>query len=60
MTFHDNKKRFPYSFFKGGPGKMRVKVHKLIPTHGLTLENRKELKKATREVILKELLNPTV
>lgn len=60
MTFHDNKKRFPYSFFKGGPGKMRVKVHKLLPTAGLTLENRKELKKETREVILKELLEPTV
>lgn len=60
MTFHDNKKRFPYSFFKGGPGKMRVKVHKLIPTAGLTLENRKELKKETREIILNELLKPTV
>jgi len=60
MTFHDNKKRFPYSFFKGGPGKMRVKVHKLIPTAGLTLENRKELKKETREIILNELLKPTI
>ena len=60
MTFHDNKKRFPYSFFIGGPGKMRVKVHKLIPTAYLTLDNRKELKKETREVILEELLLPTV
>lgn len=60
MTFHDNKKRFPYSFFIGSPGKMRAKVHKLIPTSNLTLENRKELKKETREVILNELLKPTV
>ncbi|OAD91137.1 acyl-phosphate glycerol 3-phosphate acyltransferase [Aequorivita soesokkakensis] len=60
MTFHDNKKRFPYSFFIGGPGKMRVKVHKLIPTATLTLDSRKELKKETREVILNELLAPTV
>lgn len=60
MSFHDNKKRFPYSFFKGGPGKMRVKVHHPIPTAGLTLDNRKEIKKETREVILRELLNPTV
>ena len=60
MTFHDNKKRFPYYFFIGGPGKMRVKAHKLIPTENLTLEDRRELKKATREVILTELLNPTV
>lgn len=60
MTFHDNKKRFPYSFFIGSPGKMRAKVHKLIPTENLTLENRKELKKETRDVILNELLHPTV
>jgi len=60
MTFHDNKKRFPYSFFIGGPGKTRVKVHKLISTEGLTLENRKVLKKETRDVILGELLKPTV
>ncbi len=60
MTFHDNKNRFPYSFFIGGPGKMRVRVHKLIPTEKLTLDNRKELKKETRDVILNELLNPTV
>ncbi len=60
MTFHDNKKRFPYFFFKGGPGKMRVKIHNLIPTANLTLESRKDLKKETREVILNELLHPTV
>lgn len=60
MTFHDNKKRLPYSFFIGSPGKMRVKVHRLIPTAGLTLENRKEVKKETRDVILGELLEPTV
>lgn len=60
MTFHDNKKRFPFSFFIGSPGKMRVKVHHLFPTTGMTLENRKVLKNQTREVILKELLEPTV
>jgi 1-acyl-sn-glycerol-3-phosphate acyltransferase len=60
MTFHDNKKRFPYSFFIGSPGKMRVKVHKLISTENLILNNRKELKSETRAVILNELLEPTV
>ncbi len=60
MTFHDNKKRFPYALFKGGPGQMRVKVHHLFPTQGMTLENRKVLKNQTREVILKELQKPTV
>lgn len=56
MTFHDNKKRFPYAMFKGGPGKMRVKIHQLIPTSGLKLEDRKKLKEQTREVILNELM----
>lgn len=60
MTFHDNKKRFPYALFKGGPGQMRVKVQQLLPTTGMTLEDRKTLKNQTREVILKELQKPTV
>ncbi len=60
MTFHDNKKRFPYSFFIASPGKMRAKVHPLISTTNLTLDDRKELKKETRDTILNELLKPTV
>ena len=30
LTFKDNKKRFSYTFFSGGPGLMRVKIHKFI------------------------------
>ncbi|MAO07996.1 MAG: 1-acyl-sn-glycerol-3-phosphate acyltransferase [Alteromonas sp.] len=60
MTFHDNKKRFSYTFFSGGPGKMRVKIHSLIPTKILEMEDRRMLKLQTREVILEELKNPTV
>ena len=60
MTFHDNKKRFPYALFRGGPGKMRVKVHNLLATQGMVLEDRRTLKTQTREVILKELENPTL
>jgi len=60
MTFHDNKKRFPYALFKGNPGQMRVKVHNLLPTSDMALEDRRTLKNQTREVILQELLKPTV
>lgn len=60
MVFHDNKKRFPYSFYKGSPGKMRVKVLPLITTEGLVFEDRRQLKQKTREVILQELLHPTI
>jgi 1-acyl-sn-glycerol-3-phosphate acyltransferase len=55
VTFLDNKKRFPYSFFKGGPGVMRATVHRFIPTVGIEQAERKELRERTREVILKEL-----
>lgn len=57
LTFADNKKRFPYGFFDGGtPGKMRVTIHKPIPTQGKTLkEDRDTVKEQTRDVILQQL-----
>lgn len=60
MTFHDNKKRFSYTFFSGGPGKMRVKTHQSIPTGILELEDKRMLRIQTRNIILNELLNPTI
>lgn len=56
MTFYDNKKRFPWTFFKGGPGKLRVKVHRFVDTSGLDLSSRQQLKKECRERILNDLL----
>ena len=55
MTFYDTKKRFPYVFLKGGPGKMRAKVHPFIPTLGMTQNDKKALSDQTRQVILTEL-----
>lgn len=55
MTFADNKKRFSYTFFSGSPGLMRAKVHTFIETTGKKSENRKEVKEATRNVILRQL-----
>ena len=60
MTFNDNKKRFSYTFFSGSPGKMRVKIHKIIPTGILEMEDKRMLRMQTREIILSELNNPTV
>jgi 1-acyl-sn-glycerol-3-phosphate acyltransferase len=60
MTFHDNKKRFPFAFFSGSPGKMRVKTHKVIPTSNLELEDKRKLRNLTRNIILGELQQPTV
>ncbi|XMO87846.1 lysophospholipid acyltransferase family protein [Algibacter sp. AS12] len=55
ITFADNKKRFSYTFFSGSPGRMRVKVHKFIPTEGLKVEDTKHLNEKSRTVILNQL-----
>jgi 1-acyl-sn-glycerol-3-phosphate acyltransferase len=60
MTFHDNKRRFSYEFFSGSPGKMRVKIHKIITTNTLVLTDKRMLRNKTRDLILDELKHPTV
>lgn len=55
IVFFDNKKRLPYIFTKGSPGKMRVKIKEFIPTKGMLQEDKKELRETTRKVFLKEL-----
>ena len=55
LTFFDNKKRFPFTFFSGGPGLMRVKIHHFIQTEGLDTKATKTLSEKTREVILNQL-----
>ncbi|GGD16449.1 1-acyl-sn-glycerol-3-phosphate acyltransferase [Hyunsoonleella pacifica] len=55
LTFADNKKRFSYTFFSGGPGKMRAKIHKFIPTTGLTTDDTRHLNESSRDIILNQL-----
>lgn len=55
ITFADNKKRFSYTFFSGGPGKMRAKVHPFISTKGLTIKDTKTLNEKARNLILNQL-----
>lgn len=55
ITFYDNKKRFSYVFFSGSPGKMRAKIHKFIPTKGLTIADTKSLNENVRTIIWKAL-----
>lgn len=56
LTFADNKERFSYTFFSGSPGRMRVKIHKFIPTEGLKTEDTKMVNEQAREVILNQLM----
>jgi 1-acyl-sn-glycerol-3-phosphate acyltransferase len=55
LTFADNKKRFSYTFFSGGPGEMRVRIHHFFDTKDKSPEYKKTLKASVREVILKQL-----
>jgi len=55
ITFADNKKRFSYVFFSGGPGKIRVKIHEFLTTKGLTTNETKALNLQAREIILNQL-----
>lgn len=55
MTFFDNKERFSFTFFSGSIGKMRVKIHPFIPTQGLTLEDKNQIKNKVYKLLLNDL-----
>ncbi|MCM4167929.1 hypothetical protein KCTC52924_01251 [Arenibacter antarcticus] len=55
ITFCDNKKRFSFTFFSGGPGKIRARVHRFFDTAQLNEEDKNGLKEKIRSVILEEL-----
>jgi len=58
ITFYDNKKRFSYTFFSGGPGRMRAKIHEFIKTEGLTIADTKSVNEKARTLIWDELSQP--
>lgn len=55
ITFYDNKKRFSYTFFSGGPGQLRAKIHSFLKTEGLTIEDTRELNDGAKAIILEAL-----
>lgn len=55
LTFADNKKRFSYTFFSGGPGELRVKMHRFLETENLTTNDTKQLNDRARNVIYEQL-----
>lgn len=55
ITFYDNKKRFSFTFFSGGPGRTRAKVHEFFETGILGAEDKSTLREEVREVILSDL-----
>ncbi|PKA98352.1 1-acyl-sn-glycerol-3-phosphate acyltransferase [Flavobacteriaceae bacterium MAR_2009_75] len=55
MSFQDNKKRFSFSFFSGGPGVVRAVVHQFFSTKALSETDKSMLREDVRTVILTEL-----
>ena len=55
VTFYDSKKRFSFSFWSGGPGKLRAKIHTFFETGILAEDDKTTLREEVREVILNEL-----
>ena len=55
MTFYDNKKRLSFTFYSGGPGLIRAKVHSFFETAILEDEDKSTLREEVRNVILNEL-----
>ena len=56
IAFADNKKRFPFSFFKGSPGKMRARVLPFLETRYISSkEEQLKLKSDSRQMIKEAL-----
>lgn len=55
ITFGNLKHHFSFRFFSGYPGKIPVVVHEFIVTEGLSNQDKKGVKEATRKVMLDEL-----
>jgi len=55
ITFYDNKKRFSFSFFSGGPGQIRAKVHSFFETGILDETDKATLREEVRTAIHEEL-----
>jgi len=57
MSFYDNKKRLPFSFFHGSPGKMRARTHEIQQTAGMKVPGDKvRFRESVRTIILNDLL----
>ncbi len=55
MIFYDNKKRFSYTIYSGGPGILRVKVFSFIRTDNVMENQKGDLRDKVRALILKGL-----
>lgn len=58
ITLFDNRKRFPFEFFEGSPGKMRAQTHKAIDTVNMELgRDKARFRESVKNIILSSLEN---
>ena len=57
ITFFDNKKRFSYTFFSGGPGKMRVLAHPFLHPMDYKKDAAKKMSNQVYDLLLNSLKN---
>ncbi|WP_103326822.1 lysophospholipid acyltransferase family protein [Bacteroidetes bacterium endosymbiont of Geopemphigus sp.] len=55
FSVYGMKQRFPYNFFRGGPGKVYVRRHAPISTKGMTLSDKDALKEKCYRIIENQL-----
>lgn len=55
ISMPDNKERFSFTFFSGGPGKTRIKIHTPLGTENLSFKDTRALNTEVRAIILKAL-----
>ena len=55
MTFFDNKKRFSYTFFSGGPGRLHAQVHAFLDPKDYNLKSLKKMSDTVYDCILQSL-----
>jgi len=60
IVFHDNKKRFSFTFFSGSPGPMRITLLPLFDTNQIDSKEKRLLKNQVREAMLNELEVPSL
>jgi 1-acyl-sn-glycerol-3-phosphate acyltransferase len=56
ITFADNKKRFSYTFFSGGPGLLRVRIHSHVDTTGKIISDKNTIREQVWKTIHTQLL----
>lgn len=56
-TYYDCKRLFSWNFFKGSPGKFRIRQHNFIETKGLGIEDLEKIKEKTFNLIYNDLIS---